>query len=507
MKNLMDFAKSKPMVLIVEDEIDLAEMVSKRLTRAGFDYCIADTITEGVELCTKYKPDIIILDVNLPDGSSIKSIDKFLDVGEAQPPSIILTTSESNAKVAELFNLIRDGKISSYIQKIYSMDALANQVLSEAEKRKNEPKQLVAKVITKAIDQKRSESKSSFIAHSPAMLKVKKNISSLANVFSASQADGVSGIAPVIFISGETGSGKSALAEYFQSLFPDTKYMPLDTTQLTSELIAVELFGATKGSYTGADTKKDRIGILEDIGDGILFFDEIGDMNQDLQSKLLMPIQHRTFRPIGATQTKDFRGIIVCATNRNLEKMVEEGTFRSDLYHRIKTHEFVLPPLRERVEDIPDIARNYLDKNLSLYKLPELNLDDSAIEYLSNYSWPGNIRELQNVLHKVMMLYVTGEIEQSVTTISSDTISQVLKYETLYVNENEAVVEPKTDPLVIPETLTKPNKEQVKRYKRIMAFLNTNPGASVRQISIKLKIPYATVHHTLKFFNPTDQQK
>jgi DNA-binding NtrC family response regulator len=502
MVNLMDFAQNKPMVLIVEDEFDLADMVSKRLARSGFDFCIADTITEGLELNQKYKPEVIILDVNLPDGSSLKSVDKFLDVEGNPPPSIILTTSESNAKVSELFDMIAKGKIKSYIQKIYSMDELAQKVIEESEKRKTQPQSLVKKAVTNAISQELRKEKLTFVAKSPAMMKVKNHITSLAKVFAASRGENASALTPVIFISGETGTGKSALAEYFQTQFPDSKYMALDSTQLTSELIASELFGAVKGAYTGADTKKDRQGILEDIGDGILFFDEIGDLNQDLQSRLLMPIQHRSFRPVGSTQNKTFNGIILCATNKNLDLMVEEGTFRSDLYHRIKTHEFVLPPLRERLEDIPDIANQYLEANVGLYKLPELSLDESAIDYLCSYKWPGNIRELQNTLHKLMMQYVTGEIDTNVTKISAEMLSSVLKF-----SQTDTTL-PKKKKSDIDEIITKlsikPTKDQIKRYSKLVALMEKQPGTTLRQAALKLRISYSTAHHTYTLFQPKE---
>ena len=509
MQNISDFNKERPIVLIVEDEVDLADLALKRVERAGYEVQLAETITYGLELTSRFNPDIIVLDVNLPDGSSLKSVDKFLNKGDKLPPSIILTTSESNAKVTELFEMIKQGKIKSYLQKPYKMDELVNQIAIEADARKLQPAPEIKREVAKVIDQQLDLDKPNFIGSSPSMIQVKNHISSLAGVFQKAQDKGGDTVTPVVYIAGETGAGKSELAKHFKSLFPGKKYMPLDSTQLTSELIAVELFGATKGSYTGSDAKKDRVGILEDIGDGILFFDEIGELSLDLQARLLVPIQQRSFRPIGSNVTKPFKGIILCATNKDLEKMVEEGTFRADLYHRIKTHEFHIPPLRERVEDIPLIAQDFLTKFTPIYDLPELTFDESGLKFITQHKWPGNIRELQNALHKVMMLYVTNEVQIEQPHITSDMLSSVMRVnhidshlkETVLVKAVQASAE-----VTDVETTFKPNTVQKKRYNRIIKAMEKYPTLTLRQVAKKLSIPYSTAHHTMEQFTKLNQK-
>lgn len=506
MQNIMDFHKQKPLVLIVEDALELAEIAQQRLQGGGYEAYIATTIAEGIELTNKYQPDIIVLDVNLPDGSSLKQIDKFLEPGTKSVPSIILTTSEDNAKVTELFSLIADRKIRSYIQKSYTMDQLLAQVNNEAELRKIDPEPQLRRTVAKAINQKLGQDRPKFIANSPAMIKVKNHITSLANVFQQSRMEGNASATPVIFISGETGAGKSALAGYFQSLFPDCKSIEVDSTQLTAEMVVMELFGATKGSYTGADTKKDRPGIFETIGDGIIFFDEIGDLTPDLQSRLLLPIEKKEYRPLGATSNKKFDGIIICATNKNLEDMVEKGTFRADLYHRIKTHEFALPSLRDRVEDIAEIAQQYLARYAPMYFVPEIVLSEPALNVLTEYSWPGNVRELHNVLHKILMLFVTREADVNSPIITPDMLATVIKISQIDVairetvdpvqKINAAIAKPKEPPKHINATA-----EQTRRYQRITKKMEAT-GLSYRKAAKALGIPYSTAHHTFKIFNP-----
>ncbi|MGP1715728.1 MAG: sigma-54-dependent transcriptional regulator [Methylophilus sp.] len=509
MQNISEFNKEKPIVLIVEDEVDLADVALKRVERAGYEVQIAETITYGIELTSRFNPDIIVLDVNLPDGSSLKSIDSFLNKGDKLPPSIILTTSESNAKVTELFEMIKQGKIKSYLQKPYKMDDLVNQVHKEAEARKLAPAPEIKREVAKVIDQQMDLDKPNFIGNSPSMTKVKNHIASLAEVFQKAQEKGGDTATPVVYIAGETGAGKSELAKYFKSLLPGKKYMPLDSTQLTSELIAVELFGATKGSYTGADSKKDRVGLLEDIGDGILFLDEIGELSLDLQARLLVPIQQRSFRPIGSNVTKPFKGIILCATNKDLEKMVEEGTFRADLYHRIKTHEFHIPSLRDRAEDIPLIAQDFLTKFTPVYDLPDLSFADSGIKFITQYKWPGNIRELQNALHKVMMLYVINEVDITQPHITSDMLSSVMRVNHIDAQIKEAALEKsalETPEIPDQQIAFKPNKVQTKRYNRLMKAMQASPHLTLRQIAKKLSIPYSTAHHTIDQFEKLNKK-
>lgn len=206
-----------------------------------------------------------------------------------------------------------------------------------------------------------------------------------------------------VLIQGESGTGKELVARSIHFLGPrrDRPFVPVDCSALAPTLIESELFGYVKGAFTGAYRSKQ--GLIESAQGGTLFLDEIGDLAVDLQSKLLRVLQESEFRPLGSTEWRSVSTRVIAATNRNLERLVEECKFRQDLYFRLNVVQVALPPLRERKSDIPLLARHFLEK-CSCSGSPPSALSDDAMEKLLAYDWPGNVRELQNAIEHAVAL-------------------------------------------------------------------------------------------------------
>ena len=206
-----------------------------------------------------------------------------------------------------------------------------------------------------------------------------------------------------VCIEGETGTGKELIASaiHYQSRRADKMFVAQNCAALPETLLESELFGHRKGSFTGADT--DKTGLFEIADGGSLFLDEVGEMPLSLQAKLLRVLQEGTIRPVGSTQERQVDVRIICATNRDLAKEVERGTFRQDLFYRLMVFPIRLPPLRERREDIPLLAEHFLKRYSSEYRRNIAGLNQEAVDALTNYAWPGNIRELENEIQRLVI--------------------------------------------------------------------------------------------------------
>jgi DNA-binding NtrC family response regulator len=206
-----------------------------------------------------------------------------------------------------------------------------------------------------------------------------------------------------VLIEGETGTGKELAARLIHNMSPraNQPFVPVDCTSIAPSLIESELFGAMRGAFTGAD--RDRMGVFEAANRGTVFLDEIGDIEPGFQVKLLRFLQLREIRPVGAARSKEVDVRVLAATNRDLQRMVDEGKFREDLWFRLNTVRIVMPPLRERRTDVPFLARFYLNKYNGRYNR-EVKLMDSGVRALQEYTWPGNVRQLQHLIERLTIL-------------------------------------------------------------------------------------------------------
>jgi transcriptional regulator with PAS, ATPase and Fis domain len=206
-----------------------------------------------------------------------------------------------------------------------------------------------------------------------------------------------------VVIEGETGTGKELVARMIHgySLRAKQPFVPVDCTAIAPSLLESELFGAMRGAFTGAD--RDRVGVFEAANRGTVFLDEIGEIEKSFQGNLLRFLQEHEIRPLGASRAKEVDVRVICATNRDLQRLVDEGKFRDDLWYRLNTVRIVMPPLRERRDDIPLLARFYVNKYNGLYHR-EIKLMDSGVHALQDYTWPGNVRQLQHVIERLTIL-------------------------------------------------------------------------------------------------------
>ncbi|MEF1255266.1 MULTISPECIES: quorum-sensing sigma-54 dependent transcriptional regulator LuxO [unclassified Vibrio] len=371
-------------LLMVEDTASVAALYRSYLTPLQIDINIVGTGRDAIESLNFRTPDLILLDLRLPD---MTGMDVLHAVKEKNPdvPVIFMTAHGSIDTAVEA---MRHGA-QDFLIKPCEADRLrvtVNNALRKANKLKNEG------------DSLSSQGYQGFIGSSQTMQAVYRTIDSAA----ASKAS--------IFITGESGTGKEVCAEaiHATSKRGDKPFIAINCAAIPKDLIESELFGHVKGAFTGAAT--DRQGAAELADGGTLFLDELCEMDLELQTKLLRFIQTGTFQKVGSSKMKSVDVRFVCATNRDPWKEVEEGRFREDLYYRLYVIPLHLPPLRERGDDIIEIAYSLLGFMSKEEGKDFVRLAPDVVERFARYEWPGNVRQLQNVLRNVVVLNNGREI-------------------------------------------------------------------------------------------------
>ena len=238
---------------------------------------------------------------------------------------------------------------------------------------------------------------------------------------------------PSALILGETGTGKSLICKILHNTGIRARHnlVEVNCSAIPDELFESELFGHTRGAFTGA--KAEKMGLFEYAQDGTLFLDEVGNLTASAQGKLLKILEDKKLRRVGDVDEKDINVRVVAATNLNLEKAIEKGTFREDLYFRLNLLTVEIPPLRERPEDIPELIGHYLSFYSTLYRKPEVSINESAVEEMQRYEWPGNVRELCNIIERAVLLTRTGKIKLN-------DIKHALKKGRISASEREQIV-------------------------------------------------------------------
>ncbi|MEL7292042.1 MAG: quorum-sensing sigma-54 dependent transcriptional regulator LuxO [Pseudomonadota bacterium] len=383
MQQVLDAQKAK-YLLMVEDTASVAALYRSYLTPLQIDINIVGTGRDAIESLNFRTPDLILLDLRLPD---MTGMDVLHAVKEKNPdvPVIFMTAHGSIDTAVEA---MRHGA-QDFLIKPCEADRLrvtVNNALRKANKLKNDA------------DNSGSQGYQGFIGSSQTMQAVYRTIDSAAS----SKAS--------IFITGESGTGKEVCAEaiHATSKRGDKPFIAINCAAIPKDLIESELFGHVKGAFTGAAT--DRQGAAELADGGTLFLDELCEMDLDLQTKLLRFIQTGTFQKVGSSKMKSVDVRFVCATNRDPWKEVEEGRFREDLYYRLYVIPLHLPPLRERGDDIIEIAYSLLGYMSKEEGKDFVRLAPEVVERFSRYEWPGNVRQLQNVLRNVVVLNNGREI-------------------------------------------------------------------------------------------------
>ena len=385
-------------ILIVDDEENLSYSLQVALKRAGHRCRVAESLRTARTEYHRRLPDLVLLDMQLPDGNGIDLMTQMHLEG-CDVPIIMITAFGTVSSAVEA---MKQGAVD-FIQKPLSMEEVCLAV-----ERCLEHRQIRNRLDAYTEAQRRASDEMQIIANSEGM----KGVLTLARKIAEVPADARGGLVTILIL-GETGTGKEVIARHIhhRSPRPDRPFVQVNCTAIPETLFESELFGHEKGSFT--DAKETRKGLLEMAGEGTLFLDEIGDMPMTTQSKLLVAIESGRFRRIGGTaeRTADVR--IIAATNSDLERKVQEGTFRADLYYRLKVFTVDLPPLRDRGEDLFLLTDYFLRQFCQKFHKPVPELTPETRRVMARYPWPGNVRELANVLQRAALVFESDTMEPS----------------------------------------------------------------------------------------------
>lgn len=412
-----------PKILVIEDDIAFCKLVEKFLTKNGYEISTAFSAAEAKSKIAAEKFDLILTDFRLPDSDGMILLAEF----KAEMPSIpvILMTGYSDINTA--VKAIKNGA-TDYISKPFNPDEVL-MVVANALKTKqivDEPKEISAK--PKLVNKIETEF---VIGISPASTKL---------------AEYIKLVSPTdisVLIIGESGTGKEVIAQKIHQNSQRNKkaFIAVDCGTIPKELAASEFFGHVKGSFTGA--LNDKIGYFEAANGGTIFLDEIGNLSYENQVQLLRALQERKIKPVGSNKEIAVDIRIITATNEDLREAVKNGNFREDLYHRINEFSIASPSLKERKEDLLLFADFFLEKSNKQLNREIIGFSDDVIKIFQNYAWPGNLRELQNVVKRSTLLTQGDFIERNVLPSELFLVNQDIQEVTfsLSQNEKEAIIQ------------------------------------------------------------------
>lgn len=366
-------------VLVVDDEENARVMLQTFLNQQNYDVLLAGTIAEARQHLKSSSADIVLLDVKLPDGygPSLLEDTTYLDV---RPPVILITAyGEIEMAVDAMKNGAHD-----FLQKPIKLDDLLVSI-----KRAEE---IVSMRLELAhFRQSQRQNLDSIVIKSPAMVKL------------IEQAHRAAIASVSVLITGETGTGKEIIARAIHQMGPrvDQPFIPVNCAAIQPTVLESELFGYEAGAFTSAEKRKN--GLLEVADGGILFLDEIASMPLDMQAKLLRALEERSFRRVGGLKELKVDVQILAASNRDLPQMITKDQFREDLYYRLKVVDFHIPPLRERREEIPDLVGLFMRQLNPRMGTNVTDIRPRAMQALVTYHWPGNIRQLRNVIERSIL--------------------------------------------------------------------------------------------------------
>jgi DNA-binding NtrC family response regulator len=369
-------------ILIIDDEDLFREDLALLLSRKGFQCRTAATAEEALAIVSEFQPNIILSDIVMPGKSGIEILE---DLQRIHPPgNVIMMTAFGTLETA--IEAFRKGAVD-YVLKPPAMDELLNKI-----RRIIEHQQILMELKLLRRDVSEDIASLSLVGKSAAMQKVLELIEKVAPTNST------------VLITGESGTGKELVARALHQLSSVNQepFVAINCAGFQETLLESELFGHVKGAFTGA--AKDKAGFFETAGEGTIFLDEISEMPPSLQSKLLRVLEQREFYRVGGTTLIPMKARIIAATNKNLKALIESGEFREDLYYRIAVFEIDLPPLRQRKPDIPLLVDYFIRKFNKELKSRYVGISPEALQALMGYQWPGNIRELRNVVERAMIL-------------------------------------------------------------------------------------------------------
>ena len=372
---------SRNKVLVVDDEPGVRFGIRDFLEQHGYEIEEAESCQDAQHLFRTSRPDIVIADYMLPDGTALDLLPRLKEIDSGIP--LLVLTAHGSIDLA--VRAIKEGA-EQFLTKPLELPTLLVILQRLLQKQRNHHKQLASKSrqVRQAIDP--------FIGTSAAIRALKEQAKKILSTES-----------PVLIL-GETGTGKGVLARWLHENSPraEEAFVDLNCAGLSRELLETELFGHEKGAFTSATATKQ--GLFEVAHRGSIFLDEVGDVDVQIQPKLLKVLEEKRFRRVGDVRDRQVDVRLIAATHQDMGQLVREKRFRDDLYFRISTIPLSFPALRDRIEDIPTMAQYLLDKVSADLGRGELRLDENCIQALKAYSWPGNIRELRNVIERAVLL-------------------------------------------------------------------------------------------------------
>jgi two-component system response regulator PilR (NtrC family) len=380
-------------ILVVDDEISMREFLSLMLQSDGHHLDLAANGGEALSFLEKNSYDLVLLDLVMPDMGGQEVLERAKQID----PDLLVVVITAHGSIGSAIEAIKAGAYD-YMQKPFQIEEIQMILRRALEKR-----YLARENIQLKRELQQRYQFDGLIGSSPSMLELYAWINRVKDAKTN------------VLVLGESGTGKELVARaiHYNGNRKDRPFVAINCAAIPETLLESELFGHKRGAFTGAIA--DRIGLLESAQRGTLFLDEIGELPFSLQVKLLRVLQERTVRRVGGTEDIEIDVRIIAASNRNLEKEVQEGRFRDDLYYRLNVIQVQIPPLRERREDIPMLAQYFLEKYAKESSKPVQKFSKEAMSLLLSYGYPGNVRELENVVERAVAL-------ESASTILSESL-------------------------------------------------------------------------------------
>ncbi len=372
----------KPRLLLVEDDDGVRTTVTTFLECEGYAIDPVSSTAQALEKLAGGDYDIVISDIYIDKQTGLD----VLKAARERDPDCAVILMTARGTMETVMQATRGGAFD-YIAKPFDLDRLLDAV-----------KRAEAARIVEEQPEEEEPIETEMVGSAPCMVEVYKKISLVAPTD------------VTVLIEGETGTGKELVARMIHSNSPRGQgpFIPVDCASIAPTLLESELFGSMRGAFTGAD--RDRVGVFEAASHGTVFLDEIGEVDAGFQPKLLRFLQEKEVRPLGSAKTKEVDVRVLAATNRDLQKLVESGKFRDDLWFRLNVVRLYIPPLRDRRADIPLLVRHYLTRFNEHYGR-SLRVGEAALKVLQEYTWPGNVRQLKHLLEKVVILITTPVLD------------------------------------------------------------------------------------------------
>jgi DNA-binding NtrC family response regulator len=433
-------------ILIIDDDSQLADNIRLYLERFQWETHVEYSVEAGVNRLKNLQPDIVLTDYMMPGKSGL---DLIKEVQSIDPQiKIVMMTGEGGLQVA--IDAMKAGACD-YLTKPLSLAELKvvlDKLLDQAKMEK-----------TLSVLQRRQAhgiSLESIIGESAQVVSMKSKVRKILEA----ERQIKDGELPPILINGETGTGKELLARalHFDGTRKNKPFIEINCASLPNNLLESELFGHERGAFT--DAKESRVGLAEAADGGTLFLDEIGEIELNLQAKLLKLLEERTIRRVGSVRERKVNIRIISATNQNLEKMVREGKFRSDLYFRLRVITLTTPSLRDTGQDILLIANHYLQTHAKHYGKKNLHFTPDAEQLMLRYSWPGNVRELRNMLEQSVLLAQAESVDASQLNISPGLLDEDVyvaskEIQNTYMSATPTLKKSEIDKQLVQKTLEK----------------------------------------------------